>query len=213
MRRWARGALLAGALGGLAVPGGFAQTDTILVRLTDEGAEVHQRLEPEGGTVSAFAIRIDGQTLAVDEVVREGVELLDAALSPTSDAYAFEVASGAPIRIVYTVTGASERVPLFVAGGRAELTVVEGVYEPYLLRVEGSGARLSELELASSLPRLRSVSASALEVRLSSVPSLVGLPGGGAFSFTRAADAFALFVIMAGALWAFRRGRVTKAAP
>lgn len=179
-------------------------TDTITVRVGPEGALVTQRLEPIGGEVRAVAIRIEGQLLDVREVVREGESLLDAVLEPGRAAYGFHVESGAPVVLEYFVSGATERIPFFVASGEAELTVAEGAETPYMIRIEGEPGRLDAIDAGTSLPRFRRTADGALEVAVSSVPSFARLPEAGGLSFTRLADLVAVSLILLGALWAWR---------
>jgi len=190
-----------------------AQTiDTIHVLLSDGGAEVRQRLVPEFESIGAFAFAAEEQDLRILEVVREGEDLLDATLTRTSGVYKLDVASGAPIRIRYTVSGASERIPLFVSGGRAELTVARGVEVPYLLRLEGSPQRLAAIDLDTSLPRFESNQPGILEAHLSSLPSFVRLSSRGAFTFARVADLVALALILSGVVWALLKLRAVSRA-
>lgn len=186
---------------------GAQAIDTVHVRLTPDGAEVTQRLLPEGASIGAFAIRFDDQELQVLEVVREGESLLDATLTPTAGAYALDVASGAPIRVRYALSGQTDRIPLFVAGGRAELTVARGVEAPYMVQIRGSAERLAAIDLRTSLPRFEANGSGVLEARLSSIPSLVRLSSTGAFTFTRIADLMALLLIGAGVIWAVMKLR------
>ena len=96
---------------------------------------------------------------------------------------------------------------MFVRGGGAELTVAREVESPYLVRVTGPAEILGDIDPDTSMPRLAHASDGALEVRLSSIPSFVRLSTGGPFSFARMADAFALFLILLGAVTIFRRLR------
>ena len=178
--------------------------------LVDGGAEVTQRLMPEGESIGAYAIRFDGQALKVLDVVREGQSLLDATLTPTSGAYELDVVSGAPVRVRFSITGDAERIPLFVAGGSAELTVARGVEAPYLLRIQGPRERLAAIDLETSLPRFEVNGSGVLDARLSSIPSLIRLSPRGAFTFTRIADIVALVLILSGALWAFLKLRAAS---
>lgn len=187
-----------------AVPAAAQTTDTITVRLAGEGALVTQRLEPIEGEVRAIAIRIEGQLLDILEVVREGESLLDATLEAEGPAYGFRVESGAPVVLEYLVSGATERVPFFVASGEAELTVADGAETPYLIRIEGEPGRLDEIDAGTSLPRFRRTADGALEVAVSSIPSFARLPEAGGLSFTRLADLVAVSLILLGALWAWR---------
>lgn len=204
------------ALGLLVVfvaPGLSAQTtDTVLVTLADGEARVRQRLTPEGEDIHAFAMRFEGQDLVITEVFREGESLLDASLVPAERAYRLDVVSGAPITVEYTLSGDVTRIPLFVSGGRAELTVVRDIEAPFLVRLAGEPATLSAVDLPTSLPRFEIAADGSLEVALSSLPALVRLSGGGAFSFTRVADMVVLALILAGAIWTWRNARVRRAA-
>lgn len=184
-----------------------AAIDTVSIALEGSEATVRHRIPNLGDRVVALALRVPGQRLDVTGVVREGEALLDAVLTEESDAYRFEVESGAPIVVTYRVRGAPGRVPLFVPAGRAELTVAREFEEPHLIRVTGDPARLDEIDTATSLPRLGRVSEGALEARLSSLPSFVRLSDRGPFSFGRIADLVALAVILLGAWWAWRRMR------
>ncbi len=191
----------------LALPLAAQPADTVVVTLGDGLAEIHQRLTPEGGAVRAFAIRLEGQTLDVTEVVGEGQSLLDVVLTATEHAHELYIVSDAPISLRYVVRGSLDRIPLFVKGGRAELTVTRGVEAPYLVRIEGPADELAALDLDTSLPRFVISDAGQPEVALSSVPSLVRLSKGGPFSFTRIADSIVLILILAGMVLAWRAGR------
>ena len=64
--------LSAAALAALpaAVPAAAQTTDTVFVRLDADGAaHVRQRLQPDGGAVRAFALRIEHQVLSLAETV------------------------------------------------------------------------------------------------------------------------------------------------
>lgn len=186
--------------------------DTVTLALSGDEVVVEQRLAAEGGQVRAFAIRLPGQSLDVLDVVREGERLLDARLTWTERAYVFAVESGAPVVIRYALTGGLDRLPLFVSGGRREVTVARDVELPVQIRLTGSARTLSSIELATSLPRFRPAEDGALEAALSSVPALVRLSPGGATSFSRLADAAAIGLILLGLGWALRAGMKARAA-
>lgn len=209
LRAGATAALL--LTGFLALPGPASgqegAIDTVSITLEDTAAIVRQRIPNVGDRVVALALRHPGQRVDVTGVVREGEALLDATFTEEGDAYRFEVESGAPIVITYQVSGALGRIPLFVPGGIAELTVAEEFEEPYVIRVSGSRERLDEIDTAISLPRLDRVSDGLLEARLSSLPSFVRLSEGGPFAFGRVADVVALAAILLGAWWVWHRLR------
>ena len=179
-----------------------------MVTLRENGAEVRQRLVPVGGIVRAFAIRFDHQSLELTGVTGEGDSPLNASLTANGNPYQLNVESRVPIILRFSLTGSVERIPLFVAGGRAELTVVREVEAPYLIRIEGPGDQLATIDLSTSLPRFTLTESGDLEVALSSVPALLRLAGGGAFTFTRIADLVALVLIALGAISAARNGWV-----
>lgn len=201
---------LAVLAGGLAPGHATAQEtaiDTVSIALEATEAIVRHRIPSRGDRVVALALRVPGQRLDVTSVVREGEALLDAVLTEEDEAHRFEVESGAPIVITYRVSGSLERIPLFVPGGSAELTVAREFEEPYLIRVTGPAERLDEIDTAVSLPRLERSAEGLLEARLSSLPSFVRLSDGGPFAFGRVADLIALAVILLGAGWAWHRLR------
>jgi len=181
--------------------------DTVRVELTADAAIVEQRIPNAEDLVEAFAIRISGQSIEVTDVVAEGESLLDAMLTAEDGAMRFAVASGAPVTVRYRVTGPHERIPLFVPGGGAVLTVARGVELPYLIRVTGIEAQLSPIDTETSMPRFVPSAGGTLEARLSSLPAFVRLSHGGALSFARLADAVALALIVLGAIVAYRRLR------
>lgn len=181
--------------------------DTVSIALEGTGAVVRHRIPTLDDRVAALALRVPGQRVEVTGLVREGEALLDASLTEEEGAYRFEVESGAPIVVAYRVTGALERIPLFVPAGRAELTVAREFEEPHLIRVTGSPGRLDEVDTAVSLPRFDRVSDGVLEARLSSLPTFVRLSERGPFTFGRVADLLALAAIVLGAWWAWHRLR------
>jgi len=184
---------------------GVTAIDTVSVVLGGTDAVVRLRIPNLGERVAALALRVPGQRLEVTGVVREGESLLDATLTEEGDAYRFEVESGAPIVLAYRVSGDLARIPLFVPGGRAELTVAREFEEPFLIRVTGAPERLDEIDTATSLPRLDRVSDGVLEARVSSLPSFLRLSERGPFAFGRVADLLAIAAILLGAAWAWRR--------
>lgn len=187
--------------------------DTVRIALDADGATVRHRIPNLGDRVTAWALRVPGQTLDVTGVVREGEALLEAELIGDVDAYRFDVESGAPIVITYRLAGRLERLPLFVPGGEARLTVAREFEEPHLVRITGPADRLDAIDTRTSLPRLERVSDDALEARLSSLPSFVRLVGRGPFTFGRTADAIALALILLGVWYAWRRMRARRAGP
>jgi len=198
------------ALGlGVALPGAGAGQATDTVRVTLEGARavVEVRVPNLDDAVEAFAIRFRDQRVEVTDVLREGEALLDATLTREEGALRFAVTSGAPVTIRYDVRGPLRRIPLFVPGGRAELTVARGVEEPFLVRVDGDAGALAAIDTRTSMPRFTRLPDGSLEVRLSSLPSFLRLSRGGPFSFARIADALALALIALGAALSFRRMR------
>jgi len=178
--------------------------DTARIRLEPDEAIVELRIPNTGGRVEAVAMALPGQTLAVLEVVREGVALLDATLTVSDQIYRFVVDSGAPVSVRYRITGGLDRIPLFVPSGGAELTVVREVVESHLVRLTGDAEWLDRIETETSMPRFERTE-TGLEVRLSSLPSFVRLSAGGPGSFARLADAFALLLVVAAAGFAYRR--------
>lgn len=193
-------------------PAQDAPIDTVSIVLEDGGAIVRLRIPSDGERIMVAVPRLSPQQeLDVTEVVREGEALLDATLTDEGDSYRFEVESGAPVVITYRVMGATERIPLFVPGGLAELTVASEFEEPYLIRITGPPDRLEAIDTAISLPRLERVSDGLLEARLSSLPSFVRLTDRDPFAFGRIADLLALAVILLGAAWAWHRLRRRRA--
>jgi hypothetical protein len=208
-----RGVGLALALG-VALPGAVVgqAVDTVRVTLEPERAVVEVRVPNLGDVVEAFALRFPDQRVEVTDVLREGEALLDATLTREEGALRFAVTSGAPVTVRYDVRGPLRRIPLFVPGGRAELTVARGVEEPFMVRVTGDSAALAAIDTRTSMPRFTRLADGALEVRLSSLPSFLRLSRGGPFSFSRIADALALALIALGAAISFRRLRRRGAA-
>ncbi|MDE2661747.1 MAG: hypothetical protein OXI39_01925 [Gemmatimonadota bacterium] len=209
MRRARGAAVHAAALAGLsaAAPAAAQTTDTVFVRLDADGAaHVRQSLEPEGGAVRAFAIRIEHQTLSLPGA--------DAALTPVDGAYRIDAVSDAPVVISYTVRnpvrGRLDRIPLFVAGREAEQTVVQEITAPWLIRLEGDPGVLDALDLSTTLPRFVRAGDDVVTATLSSVPGLLRLSRGGALSFARIADGVVLALLLAGAIWTWRNARVRR---
>jgi len=187
---------------------GTAQTvDTVHVALEGDRAVVEVRVPNLGEDVEAFALRFPDQLIEVRSVLREGEALLDAALTREDGALRFVVTSGAPVTLRYEVSGRLARVPLFVPGGGAELTVAREVEEPFLVRVTGDAATLGTIDTGTSMPRFTRLPDGTLEVRLSSLPSFLRLSRGGPFSFSRIADALALGLIALGSWVALRKMR------
>ena len=185
-------------------------TDTVVVTLLENGAEVRQRLVPTEELVQAYAIRFDDQHLELTEVINGEHNPLSATLTSNDGRYELNFESGTPIIVRFSLTGSVERIPLFVTGGRAELTVVREIETPYLIRIEGLGDRLSVIDLSTSLPRFILTESGNLEVELSSIPALLRLADRGAFTFSRIADLIALVLIILGASYALRSGRVRR---
>ncbi|MXX77587.1 MAG: hypothetical protein F4Z33_01045 [Gemmatimonadales bacterium] len=199
----------AAALAGLSavVPAAAQTTDTVFVRLDADGAaHVRQSLQPEGGAVQAFAIRIEHQTLSLPDA--------DAALTPVDGAYRIDAVSDAPVVVSYTVRnpvrGRLDRIPLFVAGREAEQTVVQEVTAPWLIRLEGDPDVLDALDLSTTLPRFVRAGDDVVTATLSSVPGLLRLSRGGALSFARMADFAVLALLLTGAIWTWRNARVRR---
>ncbi len=210
---------LSAALAGLAAvaPAAAQTTDTVFIRLDADGAaHVRQGLEPEGGEVRAFAIRIEHQTLSVAETARAGdlLPVPGAALTPVDGAYRIDAVSDAPVVVSYTVRnpvrGRLDRIPLFVAGREAEETVVQEVTAPWLIRLEGDPDVLDALDLSTTLPRFVPAGDGVVMATLSSVPGLLRLSRGGALSFARLADAVVLALLLVGAIWTWRNARVHR---
>ncbi|WP_420634979.1 hypothetical protein [Candidatus Palauibacter sp.] len=202
-------AALAGLL--VAVPAVGQTTDTVFVELGEGAAHIRQSLAPVDGVVQAVAMRLDEQTLALTGAARGGEALPDADVGLTADgAYRIEVASTAPVLVTYTVSGRVDRIPLFVAGGRAEQTVVHEVEAPWLIRVEGDPAVLDALDLSTSLPRFTRAGDGAVTAALSSVPGLLRLSRGGALSFARVADFAVLALLLTGAILIWRNARTPR---
>lgn len=187
--------------------------DTVRVSLSPDRAVVELRIPNVGEVVEAHAMRFPGQTVDVTEVVREGQALLDALLTREDGALRFRVMSGAPIVVRYEVTGATERIPLFVPGGGAELTVAGEVEESVLVRVDGDPDALSRIDTDTSVPRFTRRPDGTLEAPLTSLPSFVRLSPGGPFSFPRIADALALVLIAIGVVLAVRKLRAANGGP
>ncbi len=211
--------LSAAALAALpaAVPAAAQTTDTVFVRLDADGAaHVRQRLQPDGGAVRAFALRIEHQVLSLAETVGDGglPPVAGAALTTVDGAYRIDAASDAPVVVSYTVRnpvrGRLDRIPLFVAAREAEETVVREVTAPWLIRLEGDPDVLAALDLSTSLPRFVRVGDEAVTATLSSVPGLLRLSRGGALSFARIADLAVLALLLAAAIWTWRNARVGR---
>ncbi|WP_419941405.1 hypothetical protein [Candidatus Palauibacter sp.] len=201
---------LAGLL--IAAPAAAQTTDTVFVELRADGAHVRQSLEPDSGAVRVFAIRFDEQTVSLTGASRGGEPLAGVEIAPTPEgrAYRIAVASAAPVVINYTVRGRLDRIPLFVAGGRAEQTVVHEAAEPWLIRLEGDPAALDGLDLSTSLPRFTRAGEGVVTATLSSVPGLLRLSRGGALSFARVADLVVLALLLTAAIWTWRNARVRR---
>jgi hypothetical protein len=187
-----------------AVPG--IAIDTVSITMDGTGANVEQGIPSALGVIEAYAIRLPGQTLTVTEVVAEGGRL-DPSLFDADGAVRIGVASLADVVLRYRIEGALERIPLFVSGGGAVVTVAHGLEEPYLIRLTAAAETLREIDTDTSMPRFVRTADGGLEARLSSLPSFVRLSSGGPFSFARIADAVALLMILGGAAFAFRRLR------
>ncbi|WP_419935838.1 hypothetical protein [Candidatus Palauibacter sp.] len=201
---------LAGLL--IAAPAAAQTTDTVFVELRADAAHVQQRLVPDSGAVRAVAIRFEEQTVSLTGATRDGVLIpgVEVAPTPGGRAYRIDVASAAPVVITYTVRGRLDRIPLFVAGGRAEQTVVHEAAEPWLIRLEGDPAALDGLDLSTSLPRFTRAGEGAITATLSSVPGLLRLSRGGALSFARVADLVVLALLLSAAIWTWRNARVRR---
>jgi hypothetical protein len=183
-----------------------APVDTVHIELSGDGATVELRIPSAIGVVEAYAIRMSGQTLSLTEVL-VGDEPIRYTLIEESGATRIAVASSADVTVRYRVTGSRDRIPLFVPGGGAEVTVARGLEEPYLIRLTGDLGTLSAIDTETSMPRFERRSDGTLEVRLSSVPSFVRLSVGGPFSFARLADAGALLLLAFGVFFAYRKIR------
>ena len=229
---------MAGVL--VAAPAAAQTTDTVFVELRGDTAHVRQHLMPEGGVVRAFAMRFEGQDVSGARVAgvaefRAGVsaggppEWTPVVPVPADGAYRIEAASAEPLVLSYAVSRAAgaavagaggrgattpyvppDRIPLFVAGGRAEQTVAREVAEPWLVRVEADPAALDRLDLSTSLPRFARTSDGAVTATLSSVPGLLRLSRGGPLSFARVADLVVLALLLAAATWTWRNARVRR---
>lgn len=229
---------MAGVL--VATPAAAQTTDTVFVELRGDTAHVRQHLMPEGGVVRAFAMRFEGQDVSRARVAgvaetpsgtaaEARVEWTPLVPVPADGAYRIEVDSTVPLLLSYAVSRASrpastsagglgatppdrppDRIPLFVAGGRAEQTVAREVAEPWLIRVEADPAALDRLDLSTSLPRFARTSDGAVTATLSSVPGLLRLSRGGPLSFARVADLVVLALLLAAATWTWRNARVRR---
>ena len=204
------------ALAGLLAPTPAAAqtTDTVFVELGADAARVRQSFVPEDGAVRAFAMRLDEQALSLTGVTSGGESLPTRALTPVDGAWRIDIAAEAPVVVTYTVrageSGRLDRIPLLVAGGEAEQTVVQEITAPWLIRMEGDPAVLAELDLSTSLPRFTRAGEGAVTATLSSVPGLVRLSRGGALSFARVADLVVLALLLTGAVWTWRNARVRR---
>ncbi|MDX1395903.1 MAG: hypothetical protein R3195_16080, partial [Gemmatimonadota bacterium] len=177
--------------------------DTVRIELTADGATIEHIVPSVVGVIEAYAIRIPGQTLTVIDAARRGGGPVDPALIDHEGALRLAVASSDDVIVRYRVDGAVDRIPLFVPGGGAVVTVARALDEPWLIRV--TGVRTDGVDTPASLPRFVSLDDGALEARLASLPSFVRLSGGGAFSFARLADAAAVLLVVCGGIVAFRR--------
>ncbi|MFV1987302.1 MAG: hypothetical protein ACC682_08465 [Gemmatimonadota bacterium] len=185
---------------------GTAPADTAHVVLGGNVTTVELRVPSVIGVVEAYAIRLPGQTLSLTEV-RGAAGPIEYTLIDERGALRIAVASSADITVRYRVEGDRERIPLFVPGGGAEVTVARELEEPYLIRLTGDTGTLAGIDTETSMPRFRRLSDGTLEVRLSSLPSFIRLSGGGPLSFARLADVAALLLIALGALLAYRKIR------
>lgn len=184
-----------------------AQTvDTVHIHLEGDGALVRHGVPSAVGVIEAYALRMPGQDLTLTGVARASGPV-EYTLIEQGAALRIAVASLADITVQYRVEGERERVPLFVPGGGAVVTVAHGLEEPFLVRVTGADGSLDDIDTATSMPRFIRAADGALEVRLSSLPSFVRLSRGGPLSFSRLADVAALLLILAGAMFAYRRLR------
>ena len=183
-----------------------AAVDTVSLGLAGSAVEVELEVPSVDGVVRAFALVQPGQSLNVDSVTNASGPV-EFTVFEVGSVTRLAVPSSSPVRVRYRVTGDRERVPLFVPGGGAAVTVARSVEAPYLIRLSGSDDVLAAIDPETSMPRLSRASDGALVVRLSSVPSLVRISRGGPFSFARVADAFALFLVLFGAVVIFRRVR------
>jgi hypothetical protein len=185
---------------------GVAPVDTVHIELGGDGATVELRIPSAMGVVEAYAIRMPGQTLSLTDVMVADEPIRHTRIEE-SGALRIAVASSADVTVRYRVEESRERIPLFVPGGGAVVTVARGLEEPHLIRITGEAVTLAAIDTETSMPRFRRLSDGTLEVRLSSLPSFVRLSGGGIGSFARMADAAALLLIALGALFAYRKIR------
>lgn len=194
------------ALLAFAVPLAATQpaVDTVAVSLTASAVIVDLEVPPVDGVVEAYALFQPGQALDIISVTNASGPVEFTVIDDESVAR-LAVPSSSGVRVRYRVTGDAERVPLFVPGGGAVVTVARAVDAPYLVRLTGAPELIADVDPETSMPRMSRAPDGSLEVRLSSVPSLVRISRGGPFSFARMADAFALFLVLFGAVVIFRR--------
>jgi len=180
--------------------------DTVRIDLAGDEAVVQQVIPHALGVIEAYAMRVPGQTLTILDVLGDRGPL-EHTLVEAEGTTRIAVASLSDVLVRYRVAGPLERVPLFVRGGGAVVTVAHEVAEPYLIRVTANDDRLEGVDTDTSMPRFGRSEDGVLEVRLSSVPSFVRISSGGPFSFARLADVMALLLILCGSLFAFKRLR------
>ena len=181
-----------------------AATDTVHIEVGPGEVRVRQELAAPAGLVEAFAIPVDGQALEILDVIGPDGPV-EFTLIEATGARRIAVPSSRAVTLRYRLTGATGRIPLFVAGGSGELAVAREVEEPWLIRVTGGAT--GSFDAGTSMPRFERLEDGTLEVRLSSLPSFVRLAEGGPLSFARLADVFALLLIALGGVVVFRRLR------
>ncbi len=208
MKRVASAVRSAAALLAVAVPlaAQTASVDTVSVRLAPDAAIVTLEVPPVGGVIEALALMQPGQTVDVTDVIGASGSV-EFTLVEDGSVTRLAVPSSSPVTVRYRVTGDRERIPLFVPGGGAAVTVAREVESPFLIRIVGDAEALRSVDPETSMPRMTRAADGSLEVRLSSIPALVRVSTGGPFSFARMADAAALFLILFGAVVIFRRLR------
>ncbi|MDH3734515.1 MAG: hypothetical protein OEU54_13370 [Gemmatimonadota bacterium] len=173
------------------------------MEIAGDEARVQHVIPASSGVAQAYAIHVPGQLLEVDEV-RGPAGAVEFTVIDERGARRIAIPTSRPVLVRYRVSGSVDRIPLFVSGGRAQLTVALDVEEPYLLRLNGA---VASIDTDTSMPRFSRAEDGTLEAGLSSLPSFIRLSEGGPFSFARLADIVALLLTALGGGIVLRRLR------
>ncbi len=215
-------ATAAAAIAGTAVfvttlHGSPQDAETVRVRLESapRRAVVVQAIEPAEDPRWFLAMRGDGQSLELIRVTANGesIPVDDIHLESSSSTVALEIPASESYHITYAVTGELDRIPLFVAAGGAELTVVSDADivsgRSRVIRVEGDGDLISDLDIAYSMPRFAPGEDGSISAEVSSIPALIRLSPRAVLSPMRLADLAVLGLIVLVAVWVWRGVRRT----